>query len=264
MPSPASDETQANPRQETTKLGQEMLRFVSGVESLDTPEAVLDHLDRVTSPISKIRVLGAALLPLHRGDFDGMEKGKTAFLHKSVPDGWWEEHVELSRVHPGPGLMFAQLSLSPFTLSELMRMLEPLAIDRWPFELALKYGMRDRLNCPVGGRWVVSYWSRTVLTQRLTPETRAILFMGATFAAIRLQKLIEPETNRISKGASLTPRELAVLRLLALGHQVRETAELLGLGEETIRSHIKKAEAKLGVRGRTHAVAQALRRQLIP
>jgi hypothetical protein len=28
--------------------------------------------------------------------------------------------------------------------SELMRMVEPLAADRWPFELALKYGMRDR------------------------------------------------------------------------------------------------------------------------
>ena len=40
--------------------------------------------------------------------------------------------------------------------------------------------------------------------------------------------------------------------------------ELLELGEETIRSHIKKAQMKLGVKDRLHAVAEALRHQLIP
>jgi DNA-binding CsgD family transcriptional regulator len=36
------------------------------------------------------------------------------------------------------------------------------------------------------------------------------------------------------------------------------------LGEETVRSHLKKAQAKLGACTRTHAVAQAIRRRLIP
>ena len=245
-------------------LGREMLRFICSIDSLETPNEVLDRLHRVAFGGCQINVLGAALLPLQPGDLSSLEKGKTVFLHESAPDGWWDEHLEMSRAHPGPVFEFVQLSLSPFTMSELMRMLEPLAVDRWPFELALKHGMRDRLNCPVGGRWVVTYWSRTVMSQRLTEETRAILFMGATFAAIRLQKLSSVQTNRIGKGVTLTPRELAVLRLLSFGHQVRKTAALLGLGEETVRSHLKKAEAKLGVRGCTHAVAQAMRRRLIP
>ena len=38
----------------------------------------------------------------------------------------------------------------------------------------------------------------------------------------------------------------------------------LELGEETVRSHIKKAQAKLQAHNRTHAVAQALRLRLIP
>ena len=134
--------------------------------------------------------------------------------------------------------------------------------DRWAVELALK-GQRDRLVCPVGGRWVVVYWSKNVL--HLTPEERALLFMGASFAAIRcLQRLIEPNVRRIGTGSSLTPRELAVLRLLSNGTRVRESAKLLDLGEETVRSHIKKAQAKLGVRDRTHAVVQAVRLRLIP
>jgi LuxR family quorum sensing-dependent transcriptional regulator len=49
-----------------------------------------------------------------------------------------------------------------------------------------------------------------------------------------------------------------------MGKRVKEAAQDLELGEETIRSHLKKAEAKLGVHDRAHAVAQALRRQLIP
>lgn len=250
--------------QATSKLGAEMLRFVCSVDKLSGVDEVLDALHGVTLGNCQINVLGAALFPLQWGNWDSLEKGKTVFLHKSVPAEWWDEHIEMSRAHAGHGLAFAQLSLAPFTMSELMRMLEPLGMDRWPFELALKYGMRDRLNCPVGGRWVVTYWSRNVLSQRLSEEARAILFMGATFAAIRLQKIIGPQVCRIAKGAALTPRELAVLRLLSVGHQVGETAALLGLGEETVRSHIKKAQAKLGVRSRTHAVAQAVRRKLIP
>ncbi|WP_439542839.1 response regulator transcription factor [Hyphomicrobium sp.] len=249
---------------DVSKLGADMLQFICGIDECATPEAVLNGLHKVSLPNCQINVLGAALFPLQWGDWESVEKGKTVFLHKSVPAGWWDEHIELSRAHPGHGFLFAQVSLAPFTMSELMRMIEPLAIDRWPFELALKYGMRDRLNCPVGGRWVVSYWSRNVLCERLSDEARAILFMGGTFAAIRLQKVIGPQVSRIGKGVTLTPRELAVLRLLSIGHPSAEIAELLALGEETVRSHIKKAQSKLGVRARTHAVAQAIRRNLIP
>jgi LuxR family quorum sensing-dependent transcriptional regulator len=43
-----------------------------------------------------------------------------------------------------------------------------------------------------------------------------------------------------------------------------EIAKLLGIGGETVRSHLKKAQAKLGVRNRAHAAAEAVRQQLIP
>jgi DNA-binding CsgD family transcriptional regulator len=75
--------------------------------------------------------------------------------------------------------------------------------------------------------------------------------------------LAAPSIKRLGNSSSLTPRELAVLRLLASGKRMREIAQLLGLGEETVRSHLKKAQVKLGVRERTHAVAQAIRLQLI-
>jgi LuxR family quorum sensing-dependent transcriptional regulator len=49
-----------------------------------------------------------------------------------------------------------------------------------------------------------------------------------------------------------------------MGRQTDEIAKLLGLGDETVRSHLKKVQSKLGVRNRAQAAAEAVRQQLIP
>jgi DNA-binding CsgD family transcriptional regulator len=124
--------------------------------------------------------------------------------------------------------------------------------------------MRDGLTCPVGARWVVVYWSRKALSDTLSPQLRALLFMAANFAEIRLELIVGPAPKRIAKEMILTPRELSVLRLASNGHRTRRIAQLLKLGEETVRSHVKRAQAKLAVNDRLHTVAEALRNQLIP
>jgi len=245
---------------ELQKLGSQLLQFTQNIEKLDRPDEVLDSLHEVTTETCQLNVFGAVMFPLRWGD--PIKKGSSLFLHRSVPARWWNEYEELSQRHPATGLMIAQLSIAPFTISDLIRRLKPLGIERWSFELALKHGMRDGFTCPVGGRWAVSYWSRDVLSARLTPELRAVLFMGATIAAIRLEKLVESQP--CGEYTALTARELSVLRLMSVGHQTRGAANLLHLGEETVRTHLKKVQIKLGVRNRTHAVAQAIRRRLIP
>jgi len=81
---------------------------------------------------------------------------------------------------------------------------------------------------------------------------------------LRLEQLASLNVDRIGSRAQLTPRELAVLRLVSIGNQSRDAAEALGLGKETIRSHLKKAQIKLGASNRSHAIAEALRQNLIP
>lgn len=61
---------------------------------------------------------------------------------------------------------------------------------------------------------------------------------------------------------TLTPRELDVLRLLADGHQHEEIGRRLGIGAETVRTHLRKACSRLGAGTRTQAVAIALRQGL--
>ena len=61
----------------------------------------------------------------------------------------------------------------------------------------------------------------------------------------------------------LTGREREVLILLAQGLQLDEIAARLGIGSETVRTHVRKAGERLGAANRTHAVAIAIRRKLI-
>lgn len=62
---------------------------------------------------------------------------------------------------------------------------------------------------------------------------------------------------------SLTQREREVLRLLADGLSNEEIGRKLFISPETVRTHVRKAMAKLEADTRTQAVATALRQSLI-
>jgi DNA-binding NarL/FixJ family response regulator len=63
--------------------------------------------------------------------------------------------------------------------------------------------------------------------------------------------------------ARLTEREREVLELLAEGIGHEEIGKRLGIGAETVRTHLRKACERLGAATRTEAVATALRLGLI-
>lgn len=239
--------------------------FTARLGEYHSPMSVLDALDEAVAKDSTVRALGARRYGVDVPQQETLRVGENVFIHKSVPEGWWDEYYVLSQRKQSPIITMARHGLAPVTWTEALRMFEPIGIDRWAYELCLKHGMRDGLTCPVGGpRWVVMYWSRRVLSDRLSPQLRALLFMAANFAAIRLEQIVGPDAQRVGKQALLTPRELSVLRLASNGLRTRKIAELLELGEETVRSHMKKAQSKLGAKDRLHAVAQALRLHLIP
>ena len=54
-----------------------------------------------------------------------------------------------------------------------------------------------------------------------------------------------------------------MLGLLADGLAHEEIAQRLGIGSETVRTHVRKASSRLGASTRTQAVATALRLGLI-
>jgi two-component system, NarL family, response regulator len=81
------------------------------------------------------------------------------------------------------------------------------------------------------------------------------------------QRLIPPEVaNRLAQrlsGPSLTPREIAVLELVAKGLSNREIATALSIGPGTIKTHLERIYVKLGVGDRTAAALTAVQRGLL-
>jgi DNA-binding CsgD family transcriptional regulator len=245
-------------------LQAQLIGYADSIEGLRFPDQVLNELHAVTTRHLPLSVLGAARFPLKSGDWESVQIGRSAFLHKSVPEGWWEEYSALARGRFQPLLFLAATSMAIHSWTEVRRMFQPIGVDKWAYDLVFKHGMRDGLTCPVGGRWVVGFWSRKELSSIVTRPMRIMIYAAASFAALRLDQLVEPDPNIVGLHRQLTPRELAVLRLVSMGKQSREVAQELELGVETIRSHLKKAQSKLGVRNRTQAVAEALRQSLIP
>jgi DNA-binding CsgD family transcriptional regulator len=245
------------------KLAADILNYADQVSEFHTSEHILDALDAIAFEHCRLNVLGAALLPMQfKEGAEGYELGRTVFLHRSVPKGWWEDYRGMSALSPAPSMIMARLAIGPYTLAQILRVLEPVGIDRWSIDLHHKYGIRDLMGVPVGGRWVFAYWARKLITS--TAEESALLFLGAAYATIRLQKLVLPTPTRLGKGAALTARELSVLRALSLGERPSQVAKQLALGEETVRTHIKKAQLKLGARTLAAAIASAIRLRLIP
>jgi DNA-binding NarL/FixJ family response regulator len=63
--------------------------------------------------------------------------------------------------------------------------------------------------------------------------------------------------------AALSPREREVLKLIAAGATNRDVAATLEIGEETVKTMLARAFAKLGVSRRAEAVSEAHRRGLL-
>jgi DNA-binding NarL/FixJ family response regulator len=68
--------------------------------------------------------------------------------------------------------------------------------------------------------------------------------------------------GRQAASHALSPRELAVVRLLAAGSSNREIATELTISEHTVARHVQNIFAKLGVSSRTAAAAHAFRHGL--
>ena len=257
----ATTPSRAAPATPATPL---LSKLTDAVGRAKTPGEILDGLDAFAAKLLPMNMLGVGRMPQHTSDWRKIELGRDVFLHSSAPVAWWNEYAAKAAQGYDPGIMMAKTSLMAYTWTETMQMLEPVGADRWPYELALRYGIRDALTCCVGQRWLVAYWSRQALGTVLTPPLRILLVAAAGFAALRLEQVLGEDPKRIGDRPSITPRELAVLRLVSLGRDTGEIAKLLGIGEETVRTHLKKVQAKLGVSNRAHAVAEAIRNQLMP
>jgi DNA-binding NarL/FixJ family response regulator len=109
---------------------------------------------------------------------------------------------------------------------------------------------------------------KDVTAERLFDAVRVIASGEALLAPTVTRRLIgefaqQKPRPRPPELASLTPRETEVLRLVAEGLSNTEIAARLVVTEETVKTHVSRMLAKLGLRDRTQAVVAAYESGLV-
>jgi NarL family two-component system response regulator LiaR len=108
----------------------------------------------------------------------------------------------------------------------------------------------------------ISYLLKNVSADELADAIRAAHAGRSTLAPEATAALIHAATQPPPE-YELTPRELEVLALLVQGLSNPEIAERLVVSRSTIKFHVSSLLSKLGVNGRTEAVALALQEKLV-
>jgi DNA-binding NarL/FixJ family response regulator len=111
---------------------------------------------------------------------------------------------------------------------------------------------------------------KDVTPEHLVAAVRMVRAGDALLAPAITRRLVErfagrdPATAATHRDlAALTPRELEVLQLLAQGMSNAELAARLHLSEATVKTHVARILAKLGLRDRVQAVVVAYQTGLV-
>ena len=111
---------------------------------------------------------------------------------------------------------------------------------------------------------------KDVTAERLFDAVRVVAAGEALLAPAVTRRLIAefarlrpPPRAAIPAVGALTPRETEVLRLIAAGLSNPEIATRLVVSEETVKTHVSRVLAKLGLRDRTQAVVAAYESGLV-
>ena len=126
--------------------------------------------------------------------------------------------------------------------------------------IALTASMDEARMMGVLRAGAVGYLRKDAEPEILLAAVRAVA-AGKTYIDPSVSKhiLLQPPGSQ----DDLTPREKDTLRQLALGRSNKEIASALGIGEETVKSHVASVFAKLQVENRAQAIVKALKLAIV-
>jgi two-component system, NarL family, response regulator LiaR len=109
----------------------------------------------------------------------------------------------------------------------------------------------------------ISYLLKNASSYELMEAIRYAHKGRPTLSPEATRALIHAATHPHAPGDDLTTREREVLELLVRGLNNRQIAQELVVSHSTAKCHVSNVLSKLGVTGRTEAVAQALQHHLV-
>jgi DNA-binding CsgD family transcriptional regulator len=168
----------------------------------------------------------------------------------------WERHYQARGHAPHDAVLHRVLTTSDPMFWSDVRNGEPLAPEAVRiFSEASEFGLREGFVTPIHN---LDGSISTVLlsggdADPLCPDTRTAAHLACIYYAARVRR----ERRTFAPDIALSPRQLECLKWTRQGKSAGDIAQILGISRFTVQEHLAAACARLGVRTRVQALAQA-------
>jgi len=192
------------------------------------------------------------------GELDLKRKERHAFFVIDWPDDWRRFYLGNKIMDRDPVVDMLQRFQEPFTWGDIERLPDLSRSAREVIAMARAAGWTDGLVIPIrrGAKHRYGLVSLVGKGPVIDPETRAVLsLMGICF--FDYVRSLVPECGFAAAPASLTPREMECVRLVAQGNSDRAIAKLLGISHPTAHEHVESAKRKLRAATRAEMIGVA-------
>lgn len=191
-------------------------------------------------------------------DFDGFRFGDCAPIDTDLPPAYLETYFDENLKHADPLILLSRELVRPISDVEAFEMCPP--PQRLQY-LLRAYDIGSRFLVPIARDGNV-FGAVCFSTDRTFSETEKGLLV---FLAEALHREFSKRlgTRVAVDELRLSERELLCLSLAAQGMTSEKIADVSALSTETVNSHMKSATRKLQAGSRAHAIAQAIRKQII-
>ena len=182
-------------------------------------------------------------------------------LSISSPTWCWLALLQLEGRHSNflklrPDVALVDLRLPDMSGFELIKKIKDRSPSARIIVLSSREGDADIQRALEAG--ALGYVAKGIVRDELLEIIRSVHAGKRRLPSAVAQKLAEHVGEE-----PISPRELEVLTLMAVGRRNKEIASELSIAEDTVKMHVRNVLSKLQVNDRTEAVTIALRRGII-
>ncbi len=177
----------------------------------------------------------------------------------TYPPAWIEEVLAEKYYVNDPVLLATERSITPFFWSDLPNIIHLTRAHKRILAAARRAGVEKGMSTPIHIPGEVSA-SVSFATRANTEPNPAILpaaYAVAVFGFDKARRLHNPQPVVLAP-VQLTSRQLDVISLIALGKSDWDIAQILGLSQTTVHTHVEDAKTRYGVKTRTQLVVHSI------